>query len=146
MPMEVRYTEFPPEGYKTVPAGRDGETVVYKMLNVKNKPIEYPNSSVIQSVSKRFMTQRNLEPIYSAAYGVDWQKFVGRDMTEDLALSIEQEVVEALSVCKFVESVRVNVSMVDISKVLVNCEVTINSKYTVSKKSETVVIGTTLNT
>jgi hypothetical protein len=91
------------------------------------------------------MTQRNLEPIYSSAYGVDWAKFVGRDMTNDLALAIEQEVRDAIMTCKFVDDVNVDVSAIDGSKVLVNCEVTINSKYTVSKKNETTVIGTTLN-
>lgn len=145
MAFNLRYIDTPPEGYKTVTAKKEGEVQLYKMKVTKNKPIEYPNSSIIQSVTKRFMTQRNLEPIYSASYGIDWAKFVGRDMTADLALAIEQEVRDAIMICKFVDDVNVDVSAVDGSKVLVNCEVTINSKYTVSKKNETVVIGTTLN-
>lgn len=145
MPFNIRYVDVPPEGYKAVTAKKDGETQKYKMRSIKNSAIEYPNKAIIQSITKRFMTQRNLEPIYSAAYGVDWAKFVGRDMTNDLALAIEQEVHDAIMTCKFVDNVNVDVSAVDGSKVLVNCEVTINSKYTVSKKNETTVIGTTLN-
>ena len=145
MPFNIRYVDTPPEGYKTLPAKKDGEVQKYKMKSVKNIPIEYPNNAVIQSVTKRFMTQRNLEPIYSAAYGVDWAKFVGRDMTADLALTIEQEVKDALMICKFVEDVNVDVSALDGNKVLVNCEVTINGKFTVSGKNESVTIGTILN-
>lgn len=145
MPFTLRYLDTPVEGYKTVIAKKEGDVQKYKMKSIKNNPIEYPNHSVIQSVSKRFMTQRNLEPIYSASYGVDWEKFVGRDMTADLALSIEQEVRDALMICNFVEDVNVGVSAVDLNVILVNCEVTINSKYTVSGKNETVVMGTTLN-
>ena len=66
-------------------------------------------------------------------------------MTNDLVLTIEQEVREALMVCKFVDDVNVEVSSLDGNKVLVNCEVTINSKYTISGKSETTVIGTSFN-
>lgn len=144
MPFTLRYVESAPEGYKTVTAKKDGEVQKYKMRVVKNNPIEYPNNAIIQSVTKRFMTQRNLEPIYSAAYGVDWEKFVGQDMTKNLALSIEQEVRDALMVCKFVESVNVDVGALDGNKVIVNCEVTIDGKYTVSKKNETAIISTTL--
>lgn len=145
MPFKLRYTDNPPEGYKTITAKKDGETQKYKMRSVKRNPIEYPNNAIIQSITKRFMTQRNLEPIYSAHYGVDWEKFVGRDMTPDLALAIEQEIRDAIMICNFVDDVNVEVSAIDGSKVLVNCEVTINSKYTVSNKNETVTIGTTLN-
>lgn len=145
MPFNVRYVDVPPEGYKTVNAKMVGDKRKYKMLSVKNKPLEYPNSAIIQSITKRFMTQRNLEPIYSAAYGVDWEKFVGRDMTQDLALTIEQEIRDAMEICEFVESVNVDVSALDGNKVLVNCEVTIKGKFTVSGRNETTVIGTELN-
>ena len=145
MPFNIRYIDAPSEGYKVVPIKKDGEVQKYKMKSTKKLPIEYPNNSVIQSVTKRFMTQRNLEPIYSSAYGVDWSKFIGRDMNSDLALSIEQEIKDALMVCKFVEDVNVGVGAIDGNKVLVNCEVTINGKYTVSKKNESTVLSTTLN-
>ena len=145
MPFNIRYIDALSEGYKVVPVKKDGEVQKYKMKSTKKLPIEYPNNSVIQSVTKRFMTRRNLEPIYSSAYGVDWNKFIGRDMNSDLALSIEQEIKDALMVCKFVEDVNVDVGAIDGNKVLVNCEVTINGKYTVSKKNESTVLSTTLN-
>lgn len=145
MAFNIRYVDSPPEGYKSVEAKKVGETQKYKMKTIKNSPVEYPNNAVIQSVTKRFMTQRGLEPIYSMAYGVDWDKFVGRDMTNDLALTIEQEVHDAIMVCKFVDNVNVEVSSLDGNKVLVNCEVTINSKYTISGKSETTMIGTSFS-
>lgn len=145
MPLNLRYVDAPPEAYKTVYARKEGSVQKYKMKTVRNKPIDYPNSAIIQSITKRFMTQRNLEPIYSSSYGVDWDKFVGRDMTPDLALALEQEIYDSLMVCKFVDNVSVNVKGIDGDKVLVNCEVTINSKYTVSNKNETAVIGTVVN-
>ena len=145
MPFNVRYTEAPPEVYKTIPVKKVGDVRKYKMCSVRNKPIEYPNTPIIQSISKRFMTQRGLEPIYSVSYGVDWEKFMGRDMTPDLALSIEQEVHDSLMICNFVSDVNVDVTAIDGNKVLVNCEVEIDDKYTVSSKNESVIISTTAN-
>lgn len=148
----IRFVDRPAEGYKTVKA----DTVVtlpdgtelrnkYKMKSTKNLPVEYPNNSVIQSVSKRFMTQAGLEPIYSASYGVNWAKFVGRDMTSDLSLDLEEEIRKAMLVCHYIDDVNVDVSAVESDKVIVNCEVLINGKYTVSGHSEKVTLGTQLN-
>lgn len=145
MGFNVKYIESPPEVYKTIRARNEGGTKKYKMVSTRNRPIEYPNNPIIQSITKRFMTQRNLEPIYSASYGVDWDKFVGRDMTADLALEIEQEVTDAISLCDFVDNVNVSVGALDGSSVVVNCEVSINGKFTVSRKNEIAYLSTQLN-
>ena len=152
MMQSIRFVDRPAEGYRTVKAEtsvtlQDGTVLrnKYKMKSTKNLPVEYPNNSVIQSISKRFMTQAGLEPIYSASYGINWSKFVGRDMTGDLAIDLEEEIRKAMLVCHYIDDVNVEVSAVDMDKVIVNCEVLVNSKYTVSGRSEKVTLGTQLN-
>lgn len=145
MPFSVQYVKSSPEKYKTVHAKKDGEVQKYKMTSMRNKPIEYPNNTIIQSITKRFMTQRGLEPIYSPHYGVDWARFVGRSMDADLVVTIEQEITEALMLCEYVEKVNVKVSALAADKVIVNCEVYIKDEYTVSSKNSTVVLSTELD-
>jgi hypothetical protein len=142
---DLRYTENPTECYRVVRARKDGDVYKYKVLSVKNRPIEYPNNAIIQSLSKRFMTQRSLEPIYSASYGVDWAKFIGRDMDADLILTIEQEIRDAMMVSDFVEDVNVDVGELSGDSLLVNCTVTIKDKYIVNGANNTAVLRTVLN-
>lgn len=130
--MKVQYLENPQECYKTVKAKYDGEDLKYKMKSVRRLPMEQPNNPIIQSIAKRFMTQRYSELIYSSNYGVDWEKFIGRDMTSELALDIEDEITQALSVCEYIESTKVSVLGVGGDKVVVNCDVTLKDGYVVN--------------
>lgn len=144
MPVKVRYLENPMEGYKTVKAYNDGGVQKYKMMSIRGLPIEYPNNAIIQSISKRFMTQRGLEPIYTMNYGVDWAKFIGRDMTSELALDLESEIKNAMLVCPFVEDINVTVGTYDGTTVIVNAEVKVKDKFVTDGKSSVFTMQTSL--
>lgn len=133
--MNVQYLKNPQECYKTVKAKYVGDTLKYKMKSVRTLPMERPNTPIIQSIAKRFMTQRYSELIYSSNYGVNWEKFIGRDLTSELALDIESEIKQALYVCEYVENVNVSALGVDGSTVLVNCEVTLKDGYVVNMQN-----------
>lgn len=133
--MNVQYLENPQECYKTVKAKYEGETLKYKMKSLRTKPIERPNNPIIQSIAKRFMTQRYSELIYSSNYGVNWEKFIGRDLTSELAIDIEEEIKQAMSVCEYIENTTVSVVGLDGSRVLVNCEVTLKDGYVVNMRN-----------
>lgn len=135
--MKLQYLEQPVECYKTVNAKYEGEKLKYKMKSLRSLPIERPNDSVIQSIAKRFITQRYSERIYSSNYGVDWERFIGRDMNEDLAMDLEEEIRQALMVSEYVESVDVSLYSYSGDTVLVNCEVTVKDNYVTDNKTIT---------
>lgn len=130
--MKISYEMLPQESYKAVYVGYEGGVKKYKMKSAHPdvKGMEYPNNPIIQSIAKRFSTQRGREPIYSMSYGVDWDKFVGKSMTRELVLDIEHEIVTSLKMSKYIDSVDVVIGALDIDKIGVNVTVKIKKEYT----------------
>lgn len=94
-----------------------------RLLPVGVDDVDNARLAIMSAIELRLSTQRFEEPIFSANYGVNWEKFIGRSYTPAYKAELMNEIYESIMCVSNVDKCVINIERISLNTLNITIDV-----------------------